>query len=503
VSAASAPLPSASPELPHIQVSSDSEGDLLDSSGVTVPSTPTSGLSSTTVGTGSPATSANSDTEHIYSTPLPILLNEGPEVPRGDYIPPEASALSNMTFDQWFTDYCTNPANALSVAHLYSERQYFLLLKIAINNMRVSEANCTGQEQRWLYGKLASTTYRSVVMKYSSSTNQRLPLMGHVLNTVQGTPAISSTVIPHDALRRVVPITQIVAAISLAHVEGTGHRGQDATLHLVNQLFDGITRPLVREFVRRCAICQGKAAKQHKAKLQPIVAPQLFDRLLIDLVDKRRQSDKGFHYIMHVADHHARYHFLRPLRTKQASSVADQLAWILADIGGCRILQSDQGPEFKGEVTALCEQFGIQQVRSSPYTPSTNGLVEKYNHVVKVGIAAWQAEHGTNSWVACLPRLQVQMNTTWTRAIRCTPYELVFGQIHNFVVHPVMPSGQLDHLDGVEWEVDPDAPEAPRQPPSSLSMYRIAPEPPPAPSPPSSPPPSSPPPSSPGRHRHC
>jgi hypothetical protein len=314
--------------------------------------------------------------------------------------------------------------------------------------------------------------------------------LGHVLHTVQGQATEAATAIPIDALRRVIPISQVVAAITYCHADATGHRGQDATLHRVNQLFDGLTRPLVRECVKRCPTCQLKAHKQFKAKLNPIIAPQLFDRLLIDLIDKRRQPDRGYHYIMHVADHHSRYHFIRPLRTKQASSVADELCYVLADIGGCHILQSDQGPEFKGEVTALCERFGIQQVRSSPYTPSTNGLVEKWNHVIKVGIAAWQAENDSNAWVACLPQLQVQMNSTWTRSLQCTPYELVFGQLHRFIVKQVIGTAQIDHLDNTEWEANSDTPEAPRQPPSSLQLYRVSPDPTPSPPPPSSPPPS-------------
>jgi hypothetical protein len=474
------------PPASHIIVSSDSDVDLPSDSRATT-STPTTGSSSTE----SESPSLANTTEHIYSSPLPILVSESPMVSRGEYIAPTSSALANMTFQEWFDDYCANPANSASLSHLYTERQYFLLLRLVTTDIRIAEMNCRIEgEKRWLYHKHANNTFRSVVMSHGSQPRQ----LGQVLMWQPGRPSLNSTApVSLEALRRVIPLSQIVACINYCHAESTGHRGQDATLQRIQQQFEGVSRVLVREAVKRCPICQSKAAKQFKAKLQPIVANQLFERLLIDLIDKRRQSDRGFHYIMHVADHHSRCHYIRPLRTKEASAVAAELAWIFADIGGCSILQSDQGPEFKGEVSALCDVWGVQQVRSSPYTPSTNGLVEKWNHVVKVGITAWQAENHTNAWVACLPILQYQMNTTWSRSIRCTPFELVYGHINRHHARPVMPTQQLNFLEDQEWVEDPEQPDAPLQPPSSLDLFRVPPSPSPSPPPPPSPPPSRPP----------
>ena len=40
-------------------------------------------------------------------------------------------------------------------------------------------------------------------------------------------------------------------------------------------------------------------------------------------------------------------------------------------------LLSDQGPEFESELmTKLCKAFGFAKIRTSPYRPSTNGMVE-------------------------------------------------------------------------------------------------------------------------------
>ena len=391
-----------------------------------------------------------------------------------------------MTFADWFDDYCADPDNKTSLNYLYTERQYFLLLGLVTTEMKISEVDTLHEgETRWLYNKTGAYTYRAVVMSYGAPSKPRQ--VGQVLMWQQAGKPEKGSSFPVDALKRVIPITQLVAAINHAHVDGTGHRGQDATEHKVNELFWGITRLLVREAVKRCPICQAKSAKQFKAKLQPIIANQLFERLLIDLIDLRRRPDRGFKYIMHVADHHSRFHFILPIKTKEATAVAVELAKIFAFTGGCKILQSDQGPEFRGDVTTLCHQFGVKHVRSSPYTPSTNGLVEKWNHVVKVGIAAWQTENKTRAWVDCLPVLAVQMNTTWSRSIRCSPFELVFGHHYRLFPKPVMARSQLDFLDAQEWAADPAQPDGPQLPPVSVLSLQQPPSPSTPPSPPSSP----------------
>src|ERR1700733_8915689 len=143
-------------------------------------------------------------------------------------------------------------------------------------------------------------------------------------------------------------------------------------------------------------------------------------------------------YIMHMADHRTRFHWARPITSKEAASVAAELDIIFSMTGGVQILQSDNGGEFKGEVSEVCQQFGVQQVFSSPYHPETNGLIEKGNHTLKVLIAKYQERNNTSSWAACIPRAVLQMNTTISRVIRVTPFELVYGHRHRVECIPIL-----------------------------------------------------------------
>jgi len=51
------------------------------------------------------------------------------------------------------------------------------------------------------------------------------------------------------------------------------------------------------------------------------------------------------------------------------------------------ILQSDNGGEFRNEVVrSLLAQYHIKQVFSKAYTPTTQGLVERFNQTLKAKI---------------------------------------------------------------------------------------------------------------------
>ena len=69
---------------------------------------------------------------------------------------------------------------------------------------------------------------------------------------------------------------------------------------------------------------------------------------------------------MSVIDIFSRFLFLRPLQTKETSEVAEHLLDIYIEHGPPEILQSDQGPEFKGVVRTVCEMMIKGELRRNP-----------------------------------------------------------------------------------------------------------------------------------------
>ena len=66
-----------------------------------------------------------------------------------------------------------------------------------------------------------------------------------------------------------------------------------------------------------------------------------------------------------VTDIFSRYLHLRPLESKDSYGIAKALVEIYNDHGTPEIIQSDQGSEFKGTLTAVCKEMNVKIVRSS------------------------------------------------------------------------------------------------------------------------------------------
>jgi hypothetical protein len=89
----------------------------------------------------------------------------------------------------------------------------------------------------------------------------------------------------------------------------------------------------------------------------------------------RHQPDGRYKWILHVG-HFSKYTGLTPLKSKTAAEVAESIARILGVFEASRILQCDNGKEFKGVLLVLLQEYGIRIINGRPQIPSTQSLVE-------------------------------------------------------------------------------------------------------------------------------
>ena len=106
-----------------------------------------------------------------------------------------------------------------------------------------------------------------------------------------------------------------------------------------------------------------------------------------DLLYMPSDSLYGSKYIHILAgnDTASRYNVTRPLRTKQARDVAEMIADIykVGPLTYPKIFQSDNGSEFKGDVTNMLEKNGvkIRQV-TTKYKHTHTAFVEALNKIL-------------------------------------------------------------------------------------------------------------------------
>ena len=103
-------------------------------------------------------------------------------------------------------------------------------------------------------------------------------------------------------------------------------------------------------------------------------------------------------------------------------------------------LISGQGNAFMGHIiTHLCELYGVQKVRTSPYHAQTNGQVECMNQTIICMIRKLE-EDKKACWSEHLPELLLAYNATRSTVTRYSPYYLLFGRRPRMPVDYLFPT---------------------------------------------------------------
>ena len=103
-------------------------------------------------------------------------------------------------------------------------------------------------------------------------------------------------------------------------------------------------------------------------------------------------------------------------------------------------LVSDQGKAFTGHIiTHLCELYGVQKLRTSPYHAQTNGQVERMNQTIICMISKLE-EDKKACWFKHLPELLLAYNATCSAVTGNSPYYLLFGRQPRIPVDYLFPT---------------------------------------------------------------
>lgn len=125
------------------------------------------------------------------------------------------------------------------------------------------------------------------------------------------------------------------------------------------------TKEEVDWVLQRCTLCALKTKSLTKAPLNPIKSSCCMERIQIDLIDMRALNEE-MKWILHIQDHFSKFSLAYPLTAKMAGNVATKMAEWFGLFGFPRIIQCDNGTEFKGECEELFLQHGILIINGSP-----------------------------------------------------------------------------------------------------------------------------------------
>ena len=151
---------------------------------------------------------------------------------------------------------------------------------------------------------------------------------------------------------------------------------------------------------------------------------------LIDFRNVKCSCTNPHQWVLHVTDHHTKYSWLFALHNKTAEEVLAKLQELFWHFGFPQTLHTDNGKEFKNKlIQEFCQKHGIKQVHGAPRKPQTQGLVERNNRTVKENLTNILKENQAEltTWCSRLGEAAYKKNITIHRAVKETPYRLVFG----------------------------------------------------------------------------
>ena len=155
-----------------------------------------------------------------------------------------------------------------------------------------------------------------------------------------------------------------------------------------------------------------------------------------------------YKYITSVIDIFSRFLFLRPLQTKETDKVAEHVSDIYIEHGLPKILQSDQGPEFKGVVKTVCEKLNVRIIKSSAYSPQTQGKDNRPHRPwkEKIKFDLIKNNNGDLNWVEYLQQYQQFYNESPHRSLgQLSPFEVQFGRKPNRHRNKLFLGGKKDY----------------------------------------------------------
>ena len=174
------------------------------------------------------------------------------------------------------------------------------------------------------------------------------------------------------------------AVLQLAHdVPITGHVGITRTK---NPLFQRYYWPGVftdtANYCRSCEVCQKSNFKcPTKAKMIPMpLIEQPFQQIAMDIVGPLPRTQGENRFILTICDYSTRYPEAFALLSVDAPRVAKELIKLFFHVGIPDEILTDQGTNFMSTmIEEIYCQLHIKRIRTTPYNPQTDGLVERFN----------------------------------------------------------------------------------------------------------------------------
>ena len=246
-------------------------------------------------------------------------------------------------------------------------------------------------------------------------------------------------------LQFVVPQIHRNAALDGCHCEAA-HQGQSHSLSLMQEQFWWPHMACdLRNRIRKCGHCKKFEAAPPIAPLKSLACSGLGELLHVDFTSIKEtvplHQEPVIRNVMVMQDHFSKYVVAYVVKDQTAGIATETLRNGYFGLFGTPVyLVSDQGKAFTGHlISNLCELYGVQKLRTSPYHAQTNGQVERMNQTIIRMIGKLEQDKKA-CWSEHLPEMLAAYNGTCSVVTGYSPYFLLFGRKSRMPVDCLFPT---------------------------------------------------------------
>jgi len=147
----------------------------------------------------------------------------------------------------------------------------------------------------------------------------------------------------------------------------------------------------------------------------------------IDFLGSLDFTSKNYKHILAVIDSFTKFCWLYPTKSTAATEVITKLRGQSNVFGNPACILSDRGSAFLAQdFLQYCDDENIKVVKSTTGLPRVNGQVERLNVIIIPVLSKLSVDDPTK-WYRHVHRGQQAINSTFSRIIDATPFELLIG----------------------------------------------------------------------------
>jgi hypothetical protein len=185
------------------------------------------------------------------------------------------------------------------------------------------------------------------------------------------------------------------------------------------------------ELVQKCEGCQKcvRDQKQHSSLTQLIQPTWPLQRWGLDLLGPLPPAQGNLRYVVVAVEYFSKWIEAKPLATITSVTI-QKIFWqnIVCRFGVPKAITVDNGTQFDVEAfKELCEQISTKIHFASVRHPESNGLVERANGIIMMGIMKLIFNQPRGKWPDELIEVVWSHNTTMSRSTGFSPFKLLFG----------------------------------------------------------------------------